>query len=645
MRYPGFWIPVLLCSLALSTVHSALAVDEAASTSMRLSIDARGLARKLIDAELCLPITASEQSQKVALWYPKWVPGSHGPGGPVANIAGLQIRSSSGEILNWKRSPGEVYRLEVEVPAGEEELHLSVRYLSNQPTTTSFGHDCFASSQVGVISPGCLVLYAEGIDIDQQRVSLDLRIPDGWNVASALPFDSESNESGSEAIHQFESVTLRTLVDSPLMFGRHYQSFELVKDTDLSPPHTLHVFGDDEIMAQLSKEVIAKYASMVEQTSLLIGSHPFDRFDILLAVTNELPKNGLEHSRSTFNVLPPSSMRSAAALKGWDRLLVPHEYLHAWCGKFRRPTGMLTSDFHTAKDTELLWVYEGLTQYLGELVEARSGMMSPDEFRHRLFVELRNATHQQGRRWRTLADTAAASHILRSASPMWGGLRRSQDYYMEGMLFWLEADARIRKLTNDQRSLDDFCQAFFNASRDNQRPSGFDRDEIVSQLNAIAKFDWDGLIARRVESFQQSFDPAVANSLGYSWKLAMTQPKIPTSTFRHGGGVDLLDSLGMSVTSTGQVRRVLLDSPADQAKLLPTTQIIGIGENTWSGERLREAVRRTIDNEPVEILIKDGDRLRSVQIHYYDGLRFWNLVRDESQPDRLRQILQPRKRE
>ena len=638
---------------------------------MSATFDARDLSRKLISSELRIPVTAGSEAQQLSLWYPKWVPGSHGPGGPIANIAGLKIETADGEVLPWKRSPGEVYRLEVEVPPGESEVRVFLRYVTDQPTTTSFGHDCFGSDQIGVISPGCLLLYPEGANVDEQQIAVELRLPEGWSVASAMPrfipdagqADSEKSpkDSGASAgpddpgspmqrsdpnnaegkgAFAFAPVSLRTLVDSPIMFGRHYQSFDLAEESDLCPPHQLHVFADDAETTEVSEDVLNNYREMVRQTALLVGAHPFDRFDILLGITDSLPKNGLEHARSTFNILPPKSLQSAKTLKGWDRLLVPHEYLHAWCGKYRRPAGMLTTDFHTPKDTELLWVYEGLTQYLGELVEARSGLMSGDEFRHRLFVELRNATHQQGRQWRTLADTAAASHILRSASPNWGGLRRSQDYYMEGMLFWLEADARIRQMTDGERSLDDFCHRFFKASRSNKLPSPFDRDEIVGHLNSVAKFDWDGLIARRVESFQQQFDPEVAALLGYQFEVTSSKPSIPAATFRHSRGVDLLDSIGMSVTPEGKVRRVLLESAADRARLSPGVEIVAVGKHKWSEARMLEAVKQSTEDRPIELLVARGDRLGNVQIQYYDGLRYWNLNRNDKQPDVLAEILQ-----
>lgn len=603
---------------------------------MQISINARNLDQHFVDAELRLPLPPAAESRQLALWYPKWVPGSHGPGGPVANIAGLKFYDTDGQRLNWKRTGGEVYRLTVDVPAGCSEIRIDLRYVSDQPTTTSFGHDCFGSEQIGVISPGCLLLYPEGADIDQQQIALQMNVPDEWQIATALPRADDSAAS-------FRPATLRTFVDSPIMIGRYYQSFDLVEHPQICPPHTLHVFADSEAGTALNEEVVQGYRQMVTQTALLIGSHPFDRFDIILGVTGSLPKNGLEHARSTFNVLPPGSLRSTASLKGWDRLLVPHEYLHAWCGKYRRPAGMLTSDFHTAADTELLWVYEGLTQYLGELVEARSSLMSEDEFRHRLFVELRAAMNQEGRQWRTLADTAAASHILRAPSPNWSELRRSQDYYMEGMLFWLEADARIRQLTDGQKTLDDFCHRFFRGSAEVKVPLPYERRDVIAHLNEIAEYQWDSLITRRVESWQQEFDPRFVDLLGYRLQPGDKPQSIPGNTFRQSGGIDVLDSLGMVLSGDGRVQRVRLGGLADSAGLKRGTEIIGVGEYRWSEKRFLEAVQKSSETNSVDLLIAQGERLVTLKLPFDGGLRYWNLVREESEADVLSAILQARK--
>lgn len=613
--------------------------------NIAIEIDARNLPRRLLHAKMVIPVPETA-SGKVALWYPKWVPGSHGPGGPIANLAGLRVEDSSGSTLPWIRTPGEVYRIEVNVPNGVARITIHVTYIANQPTTNSMGHDVFGSSLVGIISPGAVLFYREGMNIDETAISTRLILPKSWTASTAL---EEVQANGHPGTRQYAPSTLRTFVDSPIMCGRYRRVYSLSKDNDADNMvlHRLHVFSESESAVNLASPILDRLKAMVTQTAKLMGSHPFDRFEILLACTDQLPANGLEHARSTLNVLPRSSLESAGRLKGWNRLLIPHEYLHSWCGKYRRPNGMFTTDFHTPKDTELLWVYEGLTQYLGELVEARCGLMSADEFRHRLGVELRNASHQQNRHWRPLVDTAAASHVLRSGSASWSRLRGSQDYYMEGMLLWLEIDALLRTKTKRQKSLDDFCQTFFaaNATRAtaiSSTPRPFDRNEIVNALNNIAEHDWDGLIRRRVESTHEILDPSLAGLLGYEFGFTSRKPSIPASTFRYSSGFDEYDSIGAVLANDGTVTDILLGSAADDAKLGPGMKIVGVNGRTWSARELLRAIVKSSDGIPMKLLVSHGDELRNVQIQYYDGPRYLALTRDDTRADLLREILEPR---
>ncbi|MFO0940656.1 MAG: hypothetical protein U0930_07805 [Pirellulales bacterium] len=624
----------------------------AQSKPMNIEIDARDLPRKLLSAIISIPIENSAE-HVMPLWYPKWVPGSHGPGGPIANVAGLSFADQAGRTLEWTRTAGEVYRFEVKVPASTTEVKATIRYITNQPTTNSMGHDSFGASQVGIISPSTVLLYRESDNCDEQKIDTKLWLPRGWQAASALKVQAKSKRRGSSESTdsvQYISTSLQNFVDSPIMCGLYYRAYEFdtTKATPAAPisPHVLHVFSEQATAVNLDNSVVESLQKMVVQASKMTGSQPFDHFDILLAVTDQLSANGLEHSRSTLNVLPINSVRSAASMKGWYRLLIPHEYMHSWCGKYRRPAGMVTNNFHTAKGTELLWVYEGLTQYLGEVIEARCGLMNKDEFSDRFGVELRNAVHQQNRQWRPLADTAAASHVLRDSSSFWPKLRGSQDYYMEGMLFWIEADAIIRSQSGGLRSLDDFCKAHFacpepTATALSCVPKGYTRQEIVETLDSISKYDWDGLIRRRVESTRESFDPVVAEMLGYSFKATTSRPSVSPGTFRFPSGIDHMDTLGLMLGGDGSVNDIRLGGPADRAKLGPGMKVVAIGDRKWSRDLLEEAVQKSTNSAPIDLLVEDGSQLRRFQIQYFDGPRYLSLTRDESKPDLLEKILKP----
>lgn len=627
------------------------AADPQAAVTLAMEIDARQLPRKLLESHQTIPLDSSvpQTHGKLALWYPKWVPGAHAPGGPVGNVAGILITDQNQRHLDWHRTPGEVYRIEVMPRSDTTQLHIHLRYITNQPTTGSFGCDSFGSESLGVISPNTVLMCLEGNDIDQTRIVSTLILPDSWQCGTALhpvpdknpPIDAKTAEPANTI--RFQAVSLRTFVDSPILCGRYRRVYDLVEDDEQGriPPHRLHIFSEAESALKVDDALLARLRQMVTQTARLMQSFPFENFDVLLATTDLLPANGLEHAQSSFNVLGQNALQSVDNLKGWNRLLIPHEYLHAWCGKYRIPGGMLKQDFSTPLDTDLLWVYEGLTQYLGELIEARSGLMSEEEFRHRLSIEVRNATYQQGRNWRTLADTGAASHLLRDGSNAWPRLRRSQDYYMEGMLFWLEADAVIRGCTDQTRSLDDFCRAFFRGDRGSARPRGFSRDEIVDTLKDVADFDWDAFVRRRVEMTSLKFPPEVVERLGMTVEFVSERPKIPDTTYRAFSGVDAYDSLGCSIQTDGMVKDVLLGSVADQAGLGPGMKIVGVNDHTWSVSRMEEAVTQSTTRGEITLMVVNGDSLSAYVLKYDGGPRYLELQPAPSTPDVLKDILQP----
>lgn len=639
-KYP--WVIVqgacLLGLLFLANVFVAEATAQE-SKSLNIEIDARDLPQKLLYSRLTIPVKASKKPTELALWYPKWVPGSHGPGGPVENVGGMEIHNQQGVRLDWRRSPGEAYRILVEVPPGTTSVEVRLTYITNQPTVTSMGHDSWGAKSIGVISPNTILMVPEYCDIRETMIDGRILFPRQWCAASAM--FAQQKDGNDEGV-LVPATSIENFVDSPIMCGLNYECVELVDGETHPeiPPHSLHIFSDSSVGSAISSDILDRYRSMVIQTARLTGAHPFDRFDILLGVTDQLPANGLEHSRSTFNVLPPNALASINSLRGWNRLLVPHEYLHAWCGKYRRPAGMISDNFHTPEDTELLWVYEGLTQYLGELVEARSGLMTEAQFRDRILVELRNATFQQGRKWRTLADTGAAAYLLRGRSASWGELRRSQDFYMEGMLFWLEVDAILRQRTNGSRSIDDFCHQFFRVGKNTKHPNPYTRDDIVAILNRLLPYDWDGLILRRIESLQHEFDPSVAGLLGYRFEPENTPYDPPGDTFRGSSGTDMRSSLGTVFSGDGTIASVLRGSVAEEARLRPGMRVVAVGTKRWGLAAIRDAVANAGDGKPIELHILDDEAFRTVQVHYYDGLRSLNLVPDG--PNVLEEIVRPR---
>jgi predicted metalloprotease with PDZ domain len=503
------------------------------------------------------------------------------------------------------------------------------------------GIDTFADEQLGFISPNTVLLYPETYKHNKATATTTLTLPEGWSAATALRTDDGPGEPDTI---RYAPVTLEVLVDSPIMVGEHHRPYELAtehthEDIPQTPPTTLHIFSEAESVLKLPEEFITAFQNMVTQATLTFGDHHFDRFDILVATTDRLSLNGLEHTASTFNIIRQRQLQNFEDFRGWQQMLIPHEYVHAWCGKYRRPAGMATDDFHTPKDTRLLWVYEGLTQYYGTVLEARSGMLTAEELRDWVRSTVSWRRSRQGRAWRPLDDTASASWILRGAGGPWSGLRLGQDYYAEGALVWLEADALIRSETDNQRSLDDFAKLFFAHDDDDSVPNPFTRDEVITLLNRVHQHDWDTFFKDRVESPRERPILELIPTLGYAIEFSADPPDTPRGVTI--SRLDAFDSIGARFTSSGTVRDVLLNSPADDAGLAPGMKIAGVNGHVWSESRFVDALALTPVKGEMELLVISGDTYITKTIAYDAGPRYMRIVPKKGETDQIAAIAKP----
>src|SRR6185437_9603488 len=457
--------------------------------SIRLAVDATQAARKIFHATLTMPATPGT----LTLYYPKWIPGEHAPDGPIVDLAGLKF-TGNGQTLNWRRDLTDMFTIHVEVPAGVSSVEASLDYLS-PAGERGFSESASATARMTVVSWNQVLLYPSGFPADQISYSASLRLPAGWKFGSALPVASHNGDE----IH-FKPTSLYTLVDSPVIAGEYLKVVPLSPAGEY-PQHEMDIAADSAAALDAPPEVWQDYRNLVSQAYALFGARHYRDYHFLYSLSNHVAHFGLEHhesddSRVGEDGLTNPSERSLVAG------LLPHEYVHSWNGKYRRPADLSTPDYEKPMVTTMLWVYEGLTSYLGDVLTARSGLWTPQQYREELAMIGAMLDHSPGRTWRDLQDTNDAAQILYFAPEQWSSWRRSTDFYDEGVLDWLWADIIIRQQTHNQKSLNDFCKLFYAGAtpQPNHAPmvKPYTFEELMNALNQIAPYDWRGFWHERL---------------------------------------------------------------------------------------------------------------------------------------------------
>jgi predicted metalloprotease with PDZ domain len=599
--------------------------------ALSIDVDARDLPRRLVHSRIQVPCQPGE----LRLWFPKWIPGTHGPCGPIQNVGGLYLETPDGKKVDWQRDEVELFRVSCQVPDGVHQITVRLDTIGNEPAVLAAGYLTYGNASVGIINWSTCLLYPEGPSRDEISARLSLRLPPRWKFATAL-----KTEAAKDAEATFQTVSLTDLVDCPLIAGEHLRTIRL--NTGPNPPAFLDLVSESPSALELDQHMIDIYSRVVQEAGALFGTCHYPEFHFLVTCSDDLGYLGLEHLTSSINGVHSQDLKSDAGRRGWVANLLPHEYVHSWCGKFRRPAGMCTSDFHTPEKTRLLWVYEGLAEYLGELLQVRSGLINPQQYRASLAATINSLSHRDGRRWRPLEDTAVASQFLRGGSPNWNELRREQDYYFEGMLVWLEADAIIRERSGGKKSLDDFCRKFLGANPSTAKVVPYDRPEIVSILRELTEFDWEAFLDKRVTQTQDALCLDVVGRIGYRVNYT-AEPSQPVASLSRANraAISALDSLGLSFGDDGRVVDVIPRMVGDQSGLAPGMKVIGINQKTFGQQSMHDALVDSIKLKKIELLLTDGDRFRTVVLDYAGGPRYFELVRDSSKPDLLADIVKP----
>ena len=609
----------------VETIPAARDVDYPGT--MRLQVDASDIDQHIFRVRQTIPVAAAG---RMTLLFPKWLPGKHAARGEIEKLAGLVIRAGAKE-LTWKRDPVDVYAFHVDVPAGVPALDLSFQFVG--ATQPDQGRVVVTREMLN-LQFEMVSLYPAGYFTRRIPVSASVTYPAGWQAATALRPVAGAPAVGNTVTYQ--TVSYETLQDSPVFAGKYFR-----KD-DLGLGVTLNTVADDPKELKVPADVLAKHRNLVTQAVRTFGARHYDHYDFLHAITNRMGGIGLEHHRSSENQNDPGYFTDWKASLP-DHNLLPHEFVHSWIGKYRRGADLVTPDFRTPMRDSLLWVYEGQTQFWGHVLEARSGMSSKSDIIDKMANIAAGLDNRAGQTWRSLDDTTNDPIITARRPKGWTSWQRSEDYYNEGMLVWLEADAIIRQGTGNRRGIDDFARAFFGVNDGDWGVLPYTFEDVVRTLNAVHPYDWSGFLTQRLTEKSPGAPLGGFTRSGYRLEYGETPNNATAIAAKKSTATDLSYSLGLSADKDGKITNVQWGSPAFAAKLTIGQTIVAVDGKTFSGEAIKAAVTAAKGgNQAIRMTIKRDDTVREVPVHYHGGLRYPRLVKVGTGEGPLDLLLKPR---
>lgn len=618
---------------ALVLLSSAPGAEPISARPMELDLDATQAPRKLFQARLVIPAAPGP----LTLSYPQWIPGEHSPSGPIADLSGLKLRAG-GQALSWRRDEVDLYTFHCTVPEGADRVEATLDYLGPL-SKEGFTSGASCTDRLAVLNWNQVLLYPRGRSVREQKVRAALTLPPGWKFSTPLASAGEK-----EGHIQFATVSLETLVDSPVLCGAYLKEIPL--RSVAGPPHFLVLACDHPSGLAISAELLSHYERLVAEAKSLFGAQPFRSYRFLVSLSDQLRSDAIEHHECSDNRLPERFFVDETYRKHWGCTLLPHEYAHSWNGKYRRPAGLATADFQQPMQTKLLWVYEGMAEYLGLVLTARSGLFTPELARENVAFVVDWARNQGGRTWRPLEDTTVAAPHLYYAHPEWSSRRRGVDFYDEGTLLWLDVDTFIREKSSGKKSLDDFCRAFFGGQDGQPQVKRYTLEEVVKGLNEIAAHDWKGFLEQRVSRIQ--VEPPLDGLRRGGWNMVYRDKAGDLFSTRETDEktVNLTPSLGLLLKEDGQVVDVIPGKPADQAGIGPGMKLLGVNQRRFTADRLRQAVQATQGGrEKLLLLLENNDYFKTVQLHYAEGPKYPHLERLPGKADLLSEVFRPRAKE
>ncbi|MFZ3210177.1 MAG: M61 family peptidase [Terriglobales bacterium] len=620
------------CAVALLLLFGLFCVPLLAANppgTITLAVDATDAARSLFHARLVIPVTAGP----LTLFYPEWIPGEHGPTGPIVNLAGPKI-TANGKPLAWRRDDVDMYAFHVDVPKGALALEIALDYLG-PVKEEGFSAAASTTQELAMISWNQVLLYPQGKPPRELMYAASLRLPAGWKFATPLEVASQTGDT-----LEFKPVTLNFLIDSPVLSGAHFRVVPLAPE--ITPAHRLDLAADSEAALDIPADVVNEYSQLVRETGALFGVRHYWHYDFLISLSDHVAHFGLEHHQSS-----DDRLRERAFVDGYFNAsgasLLPHEFTHSWNGKYRRPAGLATANYQEPMKDELLWVYEGLTQYWATILSGRSGLWTREQTRQHLAIITAELDTTAGRTWRPLIDTAVAAQILYLAPPEWEAWRRSVDFYDEGTLLWLDVDTTIRELTQGQRSLNDFCRIFFDGHDTGPELKPYTFDDVVNTLNQVVAHDWRTFLTTRLNSTAPHAPMGGLERGG--WKLVYTETASPVFQGMEAIGhvTDVRYSLGMVIREPdATLLDVFSDSPAWQAGIGPGMKLIGVNGRAYSATDLHDAIRAAKNgSQPIQLLVQNGAFQNTYSVNYHEGEKYPELERIPNTPDMLGEIIKP----
>jgi predicted metalloprotease with PDZ domain len=594
-------------------------------------VDARDTARGLLHVTQSFPA----RTGTMALSYPRWIPGEHGPTGPNVDVAGLVIRAN-GQTLAWTRDAVDMNTVRVNVPAGAKDVSLAFDFLLDNGTQGFTSAAC-STPNLLLLSWNEVAFYPAGEKSDALTCKASLTLPDRWQHASAL-----DEEAATGAAIHFRPCSFTTLVDSPVLSGSHFRTLELTPGD--SVPIRVRMACDSEEGLKVPDDQVQALRNLAREAPALFGTKHFRHYDFLVTLSDHTAHFGLEHHQSSDDRGSERWWLEEPLRKDHTNLL-SHEFVHSWNGKFRRPAGLATGDYFTPMQGELLWVYEGLTQYLGFVLSARSGIRSPAEARDALARAAAEIENNRGRTWRPLVDTGTEAQLLYDGRHAWEHWRRGVDFYDEGLLLWLDADVVIRKLSKGTKSLDDFCQRFHGGPNRGPEVKPYTLPDVVAALNATWPYDWAGFLHDRVYAVAPHA-PTNGITAG-GWRMAWTDSLGPLQAAHEKADKEVVEdySLGIKLKDPeGTVVDVVPGMPADAAGVAPDMVVVAVNGRRYNADVLRDAIAASKQNGKVELLCENKEFFRAYTLNYREGRRHPVLVRDNGVRDFVSEILAPRTR-